>query len=212
MIVDDQPTSSELLVLQAVRLAGVADIDAICDRAFVGDDEADRLLAEASAAGRVERFAFGDSSGWIITEAGATRLAELLRAEVDRRDAGTVLAATLAGFEPLNGRFVGLVSRWQLQSTSSATTDFGAADTAVEELLTSLTSIGRELRAILDDLIGVLPRFGRYPAQYAAAMDRAGRDGLQWVTGLGMLSCHVVWAELHQDLLAALGRDRLQAQ
>ncbi|MGL5928314.1 MAG: hypothetical protein ACRCY8_05215, partial [Dermatophilaceae bacterium] len=72
MTVTEQ-VESELMVLQAIRLAGVADTDAILDRAFVADAEADRLLVEAAATDRVERFSFGESSGWVITEAGPRR-------------------------------------------------------------------------------------------------------------------------------------------
>ena len=201
---------TELLVLQAVRLAGVADTDAVLDRTFLSDEAAARVLAEVDSLGAVEQFSFGDTSGWLITEAGSARLATLLSDEVASRDATAVLVATLDAFEPLNDRFVGLVSRWQLESTSSASTGFGSTGTAeVDELLTSLTSVGADLRATLADLTRALPRFGRYPAQYAAAVDRARHDGLRWITGVGLLSCHVVWAELHQDLLSSLGRDRL---
>ena len=208
-LVPDRAGQPELLVLQSVRLTGVADRDAIVDRAFVADAVLDRTLSRAEAAGHIERFTFGDSSGWIITESGSLRLATLLRAEAARGDAGRVLGATLDAFDPLNDRFVGTVSRWQLQSTSAATTGFGTSGTDdVAALLSSLSSMGGELRQVLAPLIVTLPRFGRYPAQFQAAIERARDDGLRWVTGVGLLSCHVLWAELHQDLLSSLGRDR----
>jgi hypothetical protein len=206
----------ELLVLQAVRLAGVADRDAILDRAFLAEEQVERILATATATGRVERFTFGNSSGWILTEAGSAYLATLLADDVARHDAAAVLEATLAGFEPLNAHFVAAVTQWQLLSTAATTTGFGAADAEpdphhAEQLLGSLTGLGAQLRDVLAELTRALPRFGRYPAQYAAALGRAHQDGLGWVTGVGILSCHVVWAELHQDLLASLGRSRLDA-
>ena len=205
----DLAEASELLVLQGVRLAGVADRDAILDRSFVSEREVDRILSTAMATNLVERFVFGETSGWIITDAGSARLARLLADEVTRYSAASVLEATVTAFEVVNDQFVGLVSRWQLESTSST----GGADTseqrAVDELLRSLASIGTHLRETLAELVRALPRFGRYPAQDAAALDRAGTEGLRWITGVGLLSCHVVWAELHQDLLSTLGRDRL---
>lgn len=197
-----------LLVLQAVRLAGVAGLDAILDRALIDDRDADRVLSAAAASEEVEWFSFGDSSGWIITEAGSARLAALLRDESAGAPAA-VLASTLEAFEPLNGQFVGLVSQWQLRSTSAVAGGFGAAE--VEEaahLLDELAVVGSQLRETLAGLIRVLPRFGRYPAQYASALEQARHEGLRWVTGVGLLSCHVVWAELHQDLLSSLGRGR----
>ena len=219
----DRNERTELLVLQAVRLAGIADLDAILDRTFLGDEEVERVIAAANETGVVEHFSFGDSSGWTITEAGSSRLAELLRRDVARQGATDVLAATLEAFEPLNGRFVALVTGWQMRvAPPDKKVSAGApggpgrgADAAeLHELLTELESIGSELRAVLTDLIGVLPRFGRYPAQYSAAVRRARHDDLSWgwVTGIGILSCHVVWAELHQDLFSTLGRDRLAGQ
>ncbi len=203
---------TELLVLQAVRLAGVADRDAILDRAFLAEEQVERILATASATGRVEWFTFGDGSGWILTEAGSDYLATLLADDVSGHDATAVLEATLAGFEPLNAQFVAAVTQWQLVSTAGTTTGFGAADPDhAEQLLGFLTGLGAQLRDVLAELTRALPRFGRYPAQYAAALGRAHQDGLGWVTGVGILSCHVVWAELHQDLLASLGRSRLDA-
>lgn len=208
----EQGSRSELRVLQAVRLAGVADIDGVLHRALLAPEEAGRILVEAQATGRVERFAFGDTSGWVLTEAGSARLATLLSDEAAGHGGRAVLEATLDGFEPLNARFVGAVSRWQLESTSATATGFGtAAADEVDALLTSLTAIGSDLRDVLADLVRALPRFGRYPAQYAAALQRATDEGLRWVTGVGLLSCHCVWAELHQDLLCSLGRDRHDA-
>lgn len=197
-------------MLQAIRLAGLANRDAILDRAFVADAEVDRVLSETSTSGQVEPFSFGDSSGWMLTDAGSARLADLLRAEVSSRDARVVLKDTLEAFAPVNEQFVAVVSRWQLQSTAVTSTGFaGAAPPEVQDLLGSLTSHGRDLRIVLAGLLKVLPRFGRYPHQYEAAVDRARQEGLRWVTGVGILSCHVVWAELHQDLLSSLGCDRL---
>lgn len=196
-------------MLQAIRLAGMADRDAILDRAFVPDEMLDDLVTQAQVAEHVEWFSFGDSSGWIITEAGAARLAVLLRDETADRSALAVLEATLDAFEPLNTQFVETVSRWQLQSTSPEATGSATADPEhIDALLTTLTSIEAGLREVLAELISVLPRFGRYPSQFTAALDRARREGLGWVTGIGLLSCHVVWAELHQDLLSSACRNR----
>lgn len=206
----DRGAGSELMVLQAIRLAGLANRDAILDRAFVADDEVDRVVSQAGATGWVEPFSFGDSSGWMITDAGSARLADLLRAEVSNRDASAVLEMTFEAFAPVNEQFVAMVSWWQLQSTAATSSGFaGATAPEVEDLLGSLTSHGRDLGVVLSDLIKVLPRFGRYPYQYEAALERARQEGLGWVTGVGLLSCHVVWAELHQDLFSTLGRDRL---
>ncbi len=155
-------SQSELLVLQAVRLAGVANTEAILDRAVLRDADVDSVLDAANIKGMVERFTFGETSGWIITKAGQAHLEGLLQEEAVERGAIKVLERTLDDFDPLNEEFVGLVSSWQLESTSSTTTGFGAGGRAeVDELLTSLTEVGAELREILGELVGIVPRFGR---------------------------------------------------
>jgi hypothetical protein len=61
---------------------------------------------------------------------------------------------------------------------------------------------------ILDQLGNVAPRFGCYQARLAAALAAFGggdNDALaRPMTG----SYHDVWMELHEDLLATLGRER----
>ena len=123
-----------------------------------------------------------------------------------------MVATTKAAFEQpdgINERFVEVVPRWQLRSTAPTQGPAGADEAEeVDALLTELEKLGRRLRSLLVELIAHLPRFGRYPAQYDAAVHRARTDGLGWVTGVGILSCHALWAELHQDLRSTAGGDR----
>ncbi len=54
-------------------------------------------------------------------------------------------------------------------------------------------------------LAGVLPRLGGYDERYAAALARVEQGERPWVDALGVDSCHTVWFQLHEDLLATLG-------
>ncbi|USQ81296.1 hypothetical protein NF556_06525 [Ornithinimicrobium faecis] len=200
---------AELLILQAVRLTGVADEGAVLDRALLGEHQVREVLEQAAADGLVEQFRLADVGGWVLTESGSVQVARLLSQEVQAADARAVLSAALERFEQINGPFVERVAQWQLQSTLATTTGFGGADdAAVGALLADLTQSGDDLRSALADLVVALPRFGRYPFQFSAALDRARGEGLRWVTGVGLLSCHAVWAEVHQDLLSSLGLAR----
>ncbi|GAB94739.1 hypothetical protein BJY21_000120 [Kineosphaera limosa] len=198
-------SSVEVMTLQAVRLAGVADDAAVLDRAFAAEGEVFGVLDRAGRAGLVERMTFADLQGWTLTELGAGHLAGLLTAERESLATHAVLESALAAFEPVNARFVELVSRWQLAAPGMDAAS-GRAD--LGDLLAALTQLGGQLRVVLADLVAALPRFGRYPAQYDLALAKAAEEGLRWVTGIGLLSCHVVWAELHQDLFSSLGRSR----
>lgn len=202
----------ELLTLQALRLAGFADVDAIADRALLPAEEILMLIDRATRAGHVEPLRFAEAHGWILSDPGTAHLSALLAHDVDEAGAREVLSTTSAEFERpagLNDRFVEGISRWQLCSTSSTQPLPESVDAQeLEQLLAALTALGRELRALLAPLTGRLPRFGRYPAQYDLAVGRAHAEGLRWVTGVGVLSCHTVWAELHQDLRSTVGEVR----
>ena len=86
----------------------------------------------------------------------------------------------------------------------TTTTDWGWD----EDVLKSLRYVGRGLRPIADGLSEVLRRFAFYPERFTAALDRADRGERKWVDEPRIDSCHTVWFELHEDLLAALGFER----
>lgn len=197
---------TDLLMLQGLRLAGVASADRLESRALLPAEVIERELERQAASGYIERLSLGDFGGWVLTSRGAAYLADLL--EHDLREAGsrTVLEATVEEFDDLNARFVDVVSEWQLRSSDDGT-DPSVGDEA-ESLLRVLSSMSAELRELLAPLIRALPRFGRYPAQFGLALEKARGGDMAWVAGVGILSCHVVWAELHQDLLSSLGRER----
>ncbi len=54
----------------------------------------------------------------------------------------------------------------------------------------------------------MLTRFGGYDRRFTAALRRARDGDAAWVDRTDVDSCHRVWFELHEDLLATLGIDR----
>ncbi|MDI6872439.1 transcriptional regulator [Dietzia sp. WMMA184] len=199
---DSWQSREELLVLHGVRLAGFADTEAVADRvdlpvSIVGD-----TLCVLNRQYLIERMTFADSGGWILTEAGKCRDGELLQEELEASGARLVLQATADNFETsVNPRLVRAVTDWQLRSSAERT------ERGVEVLL-ELTALADALSDLMAGLVGRLPRFSRYPRQFSAALHKARAGDHQWVAGVGRLSCHIVWAELHEDLLSSLGRDR----
>ncbi|MEE6280511.1 transcriptional regulator [Georgenia sp. MJ170] len=191
-----------MLVLHAVRLAGFADTGAVADHADLPAGIAADTLRVLEEQHLVERMTFADSGGWILTEEGRSRDGELLQEELEASGVRPVLEATVAEFESgVNPRLVRAVTDWQLLSSADRT------DRSVE-LLRELTDLADALNDLMAELGTRLPRFGRYPRQFSAAVAKARAGDHQWVAGVGRLSCHLVWAELHQDLLSTLGRDR----
>ncbi|CAL9616549.1 hypothetical protein SUDANB121_05767 [Nocardiopsis dassonvillei] len=191
----------ELLVLHTVRLAGFAGVEAVADRAGLAGDTVLGTLRALEGRKLVEHIAFADSAGWILTEAGKARNAELLRHELEASGARPVLEAASEDFEPVNSRFVRMVTEWQLAPSS------GHAEMSTG-LLRELTGTADVLRGLMAGPTERLERFGRYPRQFSAALEKARSGDHRWIAGVGILSCHTVWAELHEDLLSSLGRDR----
>lgn len=199
---DSWQSREELLVLHGVRLAGFADTEAVADRVDLPANIVGDTLCVLNRQYLIERMTFADSGGWILTEAGKCRDGELLQEELEASGARLVLQGTADNFETsVNPRLVRAVTDWQLRSSAERT------ERGVEVLL-ELTALADALRDLMAGLVGRLPRFSRYPRQFSAALHKARAGDHQWVAGVGRLSCHIVWAELHEDLLSSLGRDR----
>lgn len=75
-------------------------------------------------------------------------------------------------------------------------------------VLDELGVLGERLAPLNGRLAAVLPRFDGYHARYAAALRRAESGKWSWVDAVSVDSCHRVWFQLHEDLLATLGLDR----
>jgi hypothetical protein len=75
-------------------------------------------------------------------------------------------------------------------------------------VLAELADLGDELIDVAAVLSGRLDRFAGYDQRYGAALTRAVNGEPAWVTRPRVDSCHTVWMELHEDLLATLGIDR----
>ena len=195
-------SSAELLVLHGVRLAGFATVKAVAERADLPTNVVDNQLGVLEGQGLVEHMAFGDASGWILTAEGKERDTELLREELIASGAESKLRGALDDFEnTVNADLVRVITAWQLQSAAEQQ----SSSTAV---LQELTELGEALAKLLIPLTDRLPRFSRYPRQFREALAQARSGDMHWVAGVGVLSCHTVWAELHQDLLSSLGRER----
>src|SRR5690625_4945332 len=150
-------SSDELLVLHAVRLAGFADTEAIVARFELSAGSVGDTLRVLEGESLIERMAFADSSGWILTDAGKSRDAEMLREELDASGARPVLHATVENFErSMNPLLVRVITEWQLHPSTNR------PDSRVE-VLHELTEERKGLSDLMAELVARLARFGRYP-------------------------------------------------
>ncbi len=194
------------LTLHAVRLLGFADARRVARRFEQDVEESAERLLDMEALGWVRRSAFGGTGGWSLTERGRAEGERRLALEVDATGARPVVAAVHERFLPLNARFQEAVTRWQIRLLPGA--PMAANDHADHQwddrVLEVLGSIERRLRPLESELTSVLSRFGGYSDRYGLALDKAIEGETRWVDGVGIDSCHVVWMQLHEDLLASL--------
>ncbi|MET8147716.1 transcriptional regulator [Actinoplanes sp. NPDC049668] len=200
----------DLSVLHAVRVKGMADDAAVALRTGLDLDTTTELLEDFEAYGWVTRAEFGGTAGWTLTERGRAEDARKLGEELDQTGARTAVEQAHKEFEVLNGRLVKACTDWQLRPAEGnrlASNDH--SDPQWDgRVLDELTAIGGELTGLIGGLTGVLIRFDGYHERFETALARARAGEGQWVTGVGVASCHSVWMELHEDLLSTLGLQR----
>lgn len=203
-------SSPGLLALHAVRITGFADTPVLARRYGLDASGTEEALRDARARGWVEHTAFAGTEGWSLTEAGRAENERLLAAELSGVGGAGEVRDVYRAFLPLNGLLLQACTDWQLRPAGGdrlAVNDHSdpAWDAGV---LGELAGIDRALTRLAGRLGNVLTRFGGYDERFTAALARAraGEDG--WVDRTDLDSCHRVWFELHEDLLATLGLDR----
>ena len=205
-----RPSSPELLALHAVRVTGMTDAAVVARRTGLARDEVEELLLDDEARGWVSRVVFADLAGWSLTEAGRREGERRLAEELERTGARAAVDSAHETFVRLNERFMSTLTRWQIRPQAWDRLAANDHDDPVWDgrVLDELASYRRRLGPLCAELTGVLDRFAGYDDRFAAALARAEAGQLSWVDGVGVDSCHTVWIQLHEDLLATLGLDR----
>ncbi|WP_350278128.1 transcriptional regulator [Kribbella sp. HUAS MG21] len=196
------------LVLHAVRLLGFADTTAVARRFDLPQEEVDTTLQDAEARGWTTYSSFAGTAGWSLTEAGRTENERLLKTEL--ADNADTVRKLYDEFLPLNALLQQACTDWQLRPTP---TDPLAANDHTDPswdagVLHELEVINGALKPIAERLTTTLPRFRGYDTRFAHALQRAAAGDTEWVDRSDVDSCHRVWFELHEDLLATLNLRR----
>lgn len=203
-------STPELLVLHAVRLNGFADGTVIAEHAGVDQAEASWILTKAEGAGWIQHLTFADLHGWSLTDVGKAENERCLAVELAAVDKEGVVACVYSDFLPLNARLLKAITDWQIKPTA---TDRLAPNDHSDlswnrRILDELAALGRALAPLTKRLAAVLTRFNDYSPRYESALRRAEDGEFDWVAKTNLDSCHRVWFQLHEDLIATLGIDR----
>lgn len=199
-----------LLALHAVRIKGFADDRAVADRFGLERVEVTEHLLDFEAYGWVRRSEFLDLSGWGLTDRGRTENEAQLRGELEVSGAEPAVRTAYERFLAHNARLLTACTRWQLRPQPGDPyavndhSDWGWD----QRVLRDLRDLAVRLREVAAGLTGVLSRFEGYDERFEASLRRVDEGDLSGVDRPREDSCHTVWMELHEDLLATLGEQR----
>jgi hypothetical protein len=205
--VDSAP---ELLALHAVRLKGMADDDEVAARFHLDLELAREYLLDFEAFGWITRVEFAGTTGWTLTESGRAENERQLAQELAAADAVSSVRHAYTAFLPHNDRLLRACTDWQLRPNGAdpiAVNDHADSEWDLR-VLSALSALAAELRTLCLDLGGRFARFQGYDNRFSAALARAEEGQHSWVARPRVDSCHTVWMELHEDLVATLGIQR----
>ncbi|MEI5098396.1 transcriptional regulator [Streptomyces sp. PmtG] len=194
----NRTTPGELLVLQATRTLGYATAARLAERAGLPQAETLEHLLDAQSRGWATHSSFADEGGWSLTEAGTRHGEQLLAAELDTAGARTAVEEVYQDFLPTNDLVAAACTAWQLTEMS-----IGLQPVTRTATIDALTQPARTLAQLETRLTAHLPRFAGYHHRFTTALHRASTEP-KWITGTDRDSCHRVWFELHEDLIATL--------
>jgi hypothetical protein len=189
----------------------MADHHAVARRFGLDPAVADELLGDHEAYGWVTWSAFAGLGGWSLTDRGRAENERQLAAELhDVPGGAAVVRRVHDAFRPLNDRLLRACTDWQIRPAPGAplARNDHADPVWDARVLAELTALAGALTPLAAELGGLLTRFGGYDTRFAAAARRAAAGDPAAVDASGAESCHTVWFELHEDLIATLGLRR----
>ena len=207
-MIEAHPSPPDLIVLHSLRCAGYASTDRL--RALVSPEiagDVEDLLLTLATRGLVTHSA-GAFGGWGLTDDGRQADAERIAAELDRAGARRDVEAAYRDFLELNRDVLGICAAWQLRSANGATSLNDHTDQTYDvDVLARLATTNARAQPICTRLASRLRRYSHYGPRLATAFERAKQGERDLVTD-SLDSYHVVWFQLHEDLLATLGLAR----
>lgn len=190
-------------VLHALRCVGSTGLARAAAFTGLDESEVESELIDLAVAGLVTHHTgFG---GWALTDAGREANEKKIAEELEAAGGKDALARPFEDFLVLNPELLDLCTAWQVRSADGVTTVNDHTDSAYDERVLGLfADFHDRATVVIAALAAVLPRLGRYESRLAGALARA-RAGERAFLADDLASYHVVWAELHEDLLATQG-------
>jgi len=198
------------LALHGVRVLGFPTTSRVADRYGLDTCTVQELLLDHEARGWVRYLSFAGSSGWSLTDVGRGENERRMAAELDRAGVRDIVADAHHRFVPLNRRFGTACTDWQIRPARGEPMAFNDhTDWRWDDrILRTLTSLEGSFRRLCEQLSECMARFARYAELYSSALAKVEIGQHSWVDAFDRDSCHMVWIQFHEDLLATLGIPR----
>jgi hypothetical protein len=188
----------------------MADEDEVAVRFDLDPVVVSEWLLDFQAFGWITRFEFAGTASWTLTESGRVENERQLAQELAVTNSAQSVRHAYKAFLPHNDSLLGASTDWQLRPVGEdplAINDHTNQEWD-QSVLDRLSALSEQLRTLCRQLGSQLARFQGYDDRFSAALTRVEHGEHSWVNRPKVDSCHTVWMELHEDLLASLGVQR----
>jgi len=206
----DREGAAELRVLHALRLKSFADVNVVAAAAGLDVATTQTVLDALAEAGFV-KYREGRITGWMQTPAGRIEGETLLAQQLDDASKRADLEAIYQRFLVHNQPFLSLCTEWQVRTIDGQQLPNDHADAAYDaSVIERLGDANTAIQPICTDLATMFERFAHYGPSFTNALSKVQNGDTDWFTKPMIESYHTTWFELHEDLLASLGLDRVK--
>lgn len=195
----------ELLALHGLAVKSAGTSGAVAGMLGEPGDRVQSALEAAVSSGR----AVGVRGTFMVTPAGRSWLDEQYPQVFAALRQDSAVAAAADKFERINTDLLSLLTDWQSVPVGGQRVPNDHTDSDYDRaILDRLGDLHERAAKVLDRLTTAQPRVAPYTARLEAAYDKALAGDTDHVSGVRVDSYHIVWHELHEDLLRMLGRTR----
>lgn len=203
-------SSTELMLLLALRLKGLGEVDAVADVHALDVDETEWALAELIESGKCVYRPVDGVMKYLLTPSGRELGEQALWQEIDDPSKKQKIRQAYNEFRGLEEGLFQVLADWQVIDGTNVHQRINKHDDYLydQEILERLYNIDVNLQKILKPLARMFSRYQNYENRFAKALDLMRNGDMQYLMKPLIGSYSTLWFEFHEDLLATLGINR----
>jgi len=193
------------LILHAAAIKRHAPLSAIAHLAGLSEEQAQGIVAQAVATGRMVEA----RGAYALTPLAGVALTARYRRHFGYLREDAAFVAAYEGFERINRTLKQIITDWQTLDVGGAKVANDHSNKAHDEaVIDRLGALHEQAEPILGRLSAGLPRLKYYAEKLLAALEASEDGDHEWVSDIRRDSYHTAWFELHEELLRIMGRER----